>query len=133
MNKIIILLFMVILIGCKGGDGGPTDTNHSPEPIAPISPFDPNKDYIEVMTSWVFILNPYIEVRYEPNIDRLYLCDEDYCRLPTKSDYKSNHLNPGECITSASYLYGAYRICFTEIIDDLGFMNSIWVSVESIL
>jgi hypothetical protein len=131
MRTLITLLIAAALIGCKGGDSGSTELNRSPEP-APTSPFDPNSDYAEVNSSWAVILNPYIEVRYSSVTDLLYVCDEDFCRLPTKSDVRSSSLQRGECMTSASFQYGAFKICFSEIINELTMIDSVWVSIEEI-
>lgn len=133
MKTLITLFLAAALIGCNGGDGGSSDAAKNPEsPTSPSGPFDPNKEYAEIRSGWVWLLNPYIEVRYEQSIDRVYHCDEDFCRVPTRSDAKSDDLDRGDCITSSSYLYGAYRICFTDITEDLQYSDSVWVSIEEI-
>lgn len=122
MKKTILILLSLALVACnEGGSGEAT--------FADTSPFDPTKTYAEVNSTWFWLLPSVITVKYDSDIDTLYVCDENLCRNnPSNSD----KLNSNQCTYSSSAHYGAWKICFTEITDSLTMSNSIWVSLEEL-
>lgn len=130
MNRLVLLLFAAALIGCNGGSESSSESKIT-NPSNPVeSPFDPDKDYLEVYGSWIDLIPGEVRVMYDSYIDRLYVCNDlSFC---DGQPSKSPKLNPGECMTIAAYTYGAYRVCHTTIEDELTIMDSIWLSMEEL-
>lgn len=117
---------LFLLSACGGGGGSAASVSDT----APVNgPFDPDAQYYEVSRAWVMVLSPDIEARFSPELNRLYGCDEAFCR---GSDARSDVMNPGDCLTYSSATYGSWEVCYSEITEGLTQPESVWLSIKEL-